>query len=401
MTLALGNAPYQKTLAASLLAAGMLRRVLRERAPYLDLEVLDPGPDGSLKLIKAFPFFQFITRGAWAIWRRLPEIVRPDPAAIVLANCWLRDQLMLPWVEPSSIFHACTAVYVDSLGRAKGQGAITLVEHAARHERHWRDAVSEERRRFGVDRASIHGFSDRLIRRMDRIFAACDRIVVSSEVARQSFVEMGYANKVEVIPTGVDHELFSPQQQTEEPPMFRVCYVGRVELVKGIGYLLQAWKRLALRHAELVLVGGVNPDMKSLLATYADSTVRLLGLLPQEEVAKCYRESSIFVMPSVNEGLAQVLLEAMASGLTAVATDLSGASECITSGKDGIIVPARNVDALADAILWCYRHRDEIQAMGKAARARIESQFTLGHYNQRQIALYRELAGGRTVLTAP
>jgi len=108
---------------------------------------------------------------------------------------------------------------------------------------------------------------------------------------------------------------------------------------------------------------------------------------------KTYRESDLFVFPSVNEGLAQVLLEAMASGLPVVASDLSGADDCITHGKEGFVVPARDVDRIAEAIVWCYQHRDETRAMGRAARARIESQFTLDHYNQRMIALYRRLAG--------
>ena len=94
----------------------------------------------------------------------------------------------------------------------------------------------------------------------------------------------------------------------------------------------------------------------------------------------------------MNEGLAQVLLEAMASGLPLVASDYSGAADLITHGKEGFIFPVRDVDRLAEAILWCYQHCDETQAMGRAARAKIESQFTLEHYNQRQIALYRSLA---------
>ncbi len=105
-----------------------------------------------------------------------------------------------------------------------------------------------------------------------------------------------------------------------------------------------------------------------------------------------YRESDLFVFPSVNEGLAQVLLEAMATGLPVVASELSGAQDCITEGKEGFIVAAREVERLAEAIRWCYEHRDETRAMGRAARAKIQSQFTLDHYNQRMIALYRGLA---------
>jgi glycosyltransferase involved in cell wall biosynthesis len=64
-----------------------------------------------------------------------------------------------------------------------------------------------------------------------------------------------------------------------------------------------------------------------------------------------------------------------------------------TVQKQGIIVPARDVKALADAILWCCQYPEESQAMGRAAQARVESGFTLEHYNQRVIALYRALGG--------
>jgi starch synthase len=196
-----------------------------------------------------------------------------------------------------------------------------------------------------------------------------------------------------VVPTGVDTEFFRPRARTtkEQRRVFRACFVGRVELAKGVGYLLQAWKRLSLANAELVLVGEVKPEMNSLLREYADASVRVTGILTPQELVKQYQESDMFVFPSVNEGLAQVLLEAMASGLAIVASDYSGADDCVSEGKEGFIVPVRDLDRLTEAILWCYRHPEETRAMGLAARARIESEFTLEHYNQRQIALYRAM----------
>ncbi len=397
VTLAMAQAPYQKTLASSLMDGHMLGCLLRVN-PDLSLEVLAPGADNSLEVTKRFPYFRFGARLLSAIWRRLPEEFRPRTAVPALASSWMADWLLQKWVGTSSIFHGPTGICLRSMRAAKRVGAITLVEHAARHPRHWRQVIEEESRHFGVDsRLVAHGFTDRRIRRMEQMFEECDGIIVPSAVARQSFIEMGYANKTAVVLTGVDHQTFSPVQdkddQDKDASVFRVCYVGRLELAKGLGYLLQAWKNLRLSGAELVLVGEIKPEMQGLLTTYADSTVRLTGELPQSKVAEWYRASSLFVIPSPNEGLAQVLLEAMASGLCVIASDLSGATECMISGKEGIIVPARDVGALADAILWCYRHQDEGQVMGKAARARIETQFTLDHHNQRVIALYRSLKG--------
>jgi len=388
VTLAVTHGPYQKTLATSLLRAGMLRRVLRSR-PFLEVE--EPGPDGSLGVIRRFPSRAFANRAFWGSLNRLPRRVRPEWPAIVAD--WLTDRLRSRWIPPCSVFHTMWGSHLASLRAAKRQGATTLLENPGCHFRRMNDVPAEEAQRFGLDPRQYRPPGVAVaVRRIEREYEFCDCIAVPSAVAHRSFVESGFGAKAFVVTTGVDTDFFFPPQPTQERSRFRVCYVGRLELAKGLGYLLQAWKRLGLREAELVLAGGVKPEMKSLLATYGDSTVRLTRWLPQDELAKFYRESDLFVMPSVNEGLAQVLLEAMASGLPVVASDLSGACDCIASGKEGIIVPARNVDALADAILWCYQHRDESREMGRAARARIESQFTLEHYNQRMIALYRSLA---------
>jgi glycosyltransferase involved in cell wall biosynthesis len=90
-----------------------------------------------------------------------------------------------------------------------------------------------------------------------------------------------------------------------------------------------------------------------------------------------------------------VLLEAMACGLPVIATDRSGAEDCVAHGKDGLIIPARSADQLAEAIWWCFRHRQELPGMGKAARRTVEQRFTRAHYEERQIEVYRSLANQR------
>jgi len=385
VTLAAGSPAYQKTLASSLLQAGMLRRLF-DQGPYLRIQ--EPDGNGSLRNIRKFRVYTFARRAAWAIWRRLPEPVRPVPPATITVS--VSDRLLANWITPSTIFHGRTGTCLICLRTAKRQGALTLVDNASRHPQHWKEAEQEEFQRFGVSDGS-GDVGESMMRRREQEFQFCDRIVVPSALARQSFAEMGYGEKTEVVPIGVDDHFFVPNCESR-PSIFRVCFVGRVELAKGLGDLLQAWKRLALPQSELVLVGAVRAHAKSLLATQGDSGVRLTGFLPPQSVLQCYRESSLFVLPSPNEGLAQVLLEAMACGLPVVASDMSGANECVTEGKEGFIVPTRNVDRLAEAILWCYQHQDELPAMGQAARARIESNFTLEHYNQRMIALYRKLA---------
>ena len=388
VTLGVGGAAYQKTLTTNLLQAGMLRRVMKT-GPRLEIQ--DPGPEGSLNVIERFPTMQFVNRALWGVWRRLPQILNlPQPATI---NVILVDELWSRWIPPCTIFHGWMGFSLASLQVAKRQGALALIENAGRHPRHWEQVAQEEYAHFDVPRAERRPLlGQRLVRRMEREYELCNCIAVPSSLAHHSFAEFGLGKKAVVVLLGTDTQFFSPPLRAEQSRLFRVLFVGRVELAKGIGYLLQAWRRLSLPNAELVLVGEIKREMNSLLRTYADSTVRTTGPQFPEQVAARYKESSLFVLPSANEGLAQVMLEAMSSGLPVITTNMSGAYDCMEDRKEGLIVPARDVDALADAILWCYRHPDESRAMGQAARARIESQFTLEHYNQRQIALYRRLA---------
>jgi glycosyltransferase involved in cell wall biosynthesis len=388
VALALGTDPYQQRLPAALLRHGMLRRVLRFGGG-LDLEVLDANEAGSLEPVKRFCGYELANRILWGAWRRLPG--RRHSQLPKVASTWLADRLAAKYVPATSIFHGLLGVCLACLRAAKGQGAITVLENPTLHLQDWQDGVMAECNRFGINPRNCDALLPRsLIDRARREYQLCDKIIVLSSVALRSFEQFGCADKTAVVWPGVDHLSFTPGFKPSPPRLFRACYAGRVEAAKGVGYLLQAWKRLQLTRAELLLFGEVKPEMESLLKGCA-ANVRLLGVLPAKELAQGYRESSVFVFPSANEGMGMVLLEAMASGLPVVSTDKTGAADFVSEGKEGFVVPARNVDALAERILWCYQHPEETMAMGRAARTKVEQQFTFAHFAERQIALYRSL----------
>ena len=391
VTLVANYVSYQKRLPETLLAAGMLRRLITFGSVA---EVQEPDDAGNLRVVKRFPWHNLAKRALWGSWRRLPGTGRSKLP--IAATVSMQDWLTAKWVSDCDIFHACTAVSLRSMAAAKRHGAITILENASMHPRHWQREVLAECKQFGIKPRNCDVvLPGPLIHRRELEYHVCDRIIVPSSLARKSFEEFGHEKKVEMMLRGVDHVLFAPRAAQEPRDLFRVCFVGRVELAKGVPYLLRAWKQLSLRNAELLLVGTVQPEIAAVLKEDGAENVRVMGWLPPAELAKRYRESDLFVMPSVNEGLALVVLEAMASGLPVIATDRSGAADVVEEGKEGFIVPARDIDALADAIQWCYRHREEAAAMGMAARAKVEAQFTLAHYESRVIRMYESLVGER------
>jgi len=218
VTLAVGTAPYQKTLAASLLAAGMLRRLLTS-GPYLEIQ--DPNGSGSLREIKRFPLNRIVNGVLWGAWRRLPKGLRPRSP--VMVTVVMKDELWSRWIPPCSIFHGWMGQSLGCLPAAKRQGARTLVEHAGRHAGDFHKAPWEECQRFNIKPSQYSPLlPTALIRRMEREYEICDRIVVPSNLARRSFAEFGLANKTIVVFPGVDEQFFSATPQQRDPQARRL-----------------------------------------------------------------------------------------------------------------------------------------------------------------------------------
>ncbi len=389
VTLSLGSQTCQMAVAARLQRDGALRRVLAFTA---GVEIFDPDGADGLKLIRRYRRYRLVNRLVCAAWNRLPRSSRARNMPIVASTAYA-DWLASRWVSPATIFHGWTGNCLACIKKARQYGSIIMIEQATMHPSDWQETVLKECATFGIRpkdcRANLPAT---LRRRMEREFKMADAILVPSLVARRSFERAGYAKQTVVVNAGVDHHFFSPPPRPAARDVFRVCFAGRVELLKGLPYLLRAWSQLGLAQAELVLIGEVSPEMHSIINKWAGSNVRTLGLLSPTALAAWYRSSHLFVFPSVNEGLARVIFEAMSCGLPVVATELSGAEDCITQGIEGNIVPARNVEPLAEAILWHYRNPEASAAMGIAARSRIERQFTLAHYVERVVGVYRTVA---------
>jgi starch synthase len=177
-------------------------------------------------------------------------------------------------------------------------------------------------------------------------------------------------------PYGVDSEFWTPGPTNKPSGPLRFIFAGQVSLRKGVPFLIEAWSKAALRDAELELVGSWE---------LAESKRRSLpaGVIwcrpcSREALRDRYRDSHVFVFPSFAEGLALVLLEAMACGLPAIASEASGGPEVIAGGC-GMVVPTGDLDVLIERLRWFDRHRDGLPAMSRAARAQAE-RYSWGNY---------------------
>jgi glycosyltransferase involved in cell wall biosynthesis len=236
-------------------------------------------------------------------------------------------------------------------------------------------------RRFALNGQKFKAAVARLVEGV--AFRAADQVVVTSEEAAKLLRADGpIAEKVALSPTYVDVDRFRAKEDYafDEP----VIWIGRLEAQKNILNLVRACQNIE-RPLHLVGVGSLEAEIQALAAD-GQTEVRLLGRIPNEELADLLRNYSIFALPSLHEGLPKVLIEAMAVGLVCVGSAIPGIVDLIEDGVSGYLIEGFEVEAIADRLAAAYAERDA--GRGRAARAVIEKTFSLERYVAREAALY-------------
>lgn len=310
---------------------------------------------------------------------------------------WLATETFDAWVcsrlEPCQVFHFLSSCGAHAQRVARDRyGAVTVCDKGSTHVLHQDAVLREEWARWGIRYRPP--FGPRLIERELQEYEESDIILVPSSVVYQSFVDRGISpQRLRKVPYGVSLTQFRPVRKEDD--VFRVLYVGVLNLRKGIPYLLEAVAPLRLPRFEVWLIGMPYSDCRPFLREY-EGTYRHLGYLPRESLYWYYSQASVFVLASVEEGLATVMPQAMACGLPVVATDRTGADDLFTDGVEGFIVPARDPAAIRDRILQLYRCPDLREEMSRAALLRVRQIRGWDAYGERVTEVYSELISGRT-----
>ena len=209
------------------------------------------------------------------------------------------------------------------------------------------------------------------------------------------------ANVLEVIGNGIDTRRFQPRPLEREalerdlglrPGKFRIASTGRLVSGKGFGDLLDAFAKLKIPNSELIIVGGniaqdISPYQAEFLAQAKSSGVAddVLVTGITDRVADYLNTCDVFVLPSYREGLPRSLLEAMATELPVVATDIRGCREAIIHGKSGFLFPPHDVTSLGNIIQDLSRSKELRKSLGESARERIVTCFDERDYVSKQV----------------
>ena len=234
--------------------------------------------------------------------------------------------------------------------------------------------------------ASISRRQSFLIRQASRF---AEHFVCVSEDSARFMLEQGVRpSRVKTILNGIDLTRFAFQGPCENGP---IVAVARLSPEKDVANLLRAAARVVLRypHARFEIAGD-GPCRAELTQLAADlqltDQVTFHGEL--HNIPALLARARLFVLPSQTEGISLTLLEAQARGLPVVATAVGGSPEVVEAGVTGLLVPSRDPEALANAMMTVFADSSLGERMGKAGRERMEKRFDIIKMTRQYEALY-------------
>ena len=187
-----------------------------------------------------------------------------------------------------------------------------------------------------------------------------DWILVPSKFVLNSLKEKELDKKAILMPFGVDLEKFIPGEKKDD--VFRVIFVGSNWERKGGPLLLDAWEKLNLKNAELIICG-VSEEMVG----DVEENVKI-GWVP--DLVMALQNSSIFCLPALEDGCPLATYEAMACGLPVIISENTGTKQHVTEGKDGFIIKPDSVDSICEVLEDLYTK--DVSKLGKRARKTVE-----------------------------
>lgn len=228
-----------------------------------------------------------------------------------------------------------------------------------------------------------------------KLFGISDKVTSVATSVSKELAEYGLNPKdVEVIGNGVDENLFCPVKNKGDERY--ILYTGRLSYRKGLFDFIECGIEVCEKHPDIKFkLTGKGPLLDKLKSIVADSGYKdrfeFLGYVDKSRLIELYQNATIFVLPSHYEGLPTTLLEAMACGQPVVATAVSGNLDVIESGKNGILVPIKSPDKMADAISRLLDNEGRMVELGLAARRTIEQRFTWDAISDRILQCYESV----------
>lgn len=259
-----------------------------------------------------------------------------------------QDNACIKYLDDADIFMYYNGSGLNASKKAKSKGKIVIAEAVNSHVQYQENLMKEEYESLNLQWQPFH--DKEKARRIEEYHIA-DYILMPSNFVKRSFIAAGFPeSKLIRVPYGFNQLTTNAEiEDSKKENTFTVLYVGSISVRKGLRYLIEAFRLLSHPNKKLVIVGPEsNPN--GLADIVIPDGVVFTGILKGQELEAAYKSASVFCLPSIEEGLALVLGEALSFGVPIIATENTGADDIIIDSEEGFIVPIRSSDAIAEKL---------------------------------------------------
>lgn len=303
-----------------------------------------------------------------------------------------QDWACRKFVKSCDVFLFYNGSGLASCKLTQQQGGIGIVEAVNSHVAYQEQLLRDEYKQLKLPWIPFHSLETQ--RRIAE-YELADYILLPSEFVKQSFIKRGFPeNKLLKVPYGFDQYQTSPKRIKAESGEFTILYVGSLSVRKGVRYLIQAFSNFQHPRKKLVLVGPKN-EHTGFDDLVIPANVVFTGVLKGDDLVKSYQAADVFCLPSIEEGLALVLGEALSFGIPIITTINTGASDIITNGEEGYILPIKDAAAILEKLQHFADCPYVLQEMREKAMEKAETLKGWDETGQRLIDTITSLPIGR------
>jgi glycosyltransferase involved in cell wall biosynthesis len=284
--------------------------------------------------------------------------------------------------------------YADAAFRMmEGSGLPRVLFQVHPNGKYLRELFQQEIEKVPEAKASLMEETEMspLFAHNDETFAQADAVLCASSFTQHSLAAAGSKAPAHVVGYGVDLDLFSARSNAPAAKPLTVGFVGALSQRKGARYLLGALAALPKGSVKLIIYTRTSVD-RDLIRGYEDVDVEIRGGLSDAQLAADLKRCDLVALPSIAEGFGLVILEAMACGVPVLCTTSTGGADFVVHRQNGLLIEPGSKVAIEQELAWALSHRDELFAMGQAARREAEKH-TWAEYRRKFFAAYCSAIG--------
>jgi glycosyltransferase involved in cell wall biosynthesis len=266
-------------------------------------------------------------------------------------------------------------------------GGIYFCDTGSSHVLYQQELLDDEYKSYNLN---YHKLDNRIVDRALQEYETSSYISTPSQFTFDSFAKYGLEKKLFLNPYGSRISQFYPSK-SKNYETFKVLFVAQINLRKGIFYLIEAFKKLKHPKKKLKIIGSISSDIKDLFLKSLTDEIEYVGIVNNLQLKDFYSEANVFVLPSIEEGLAMVMGEALACGCPVIATTNTGASSLFQDEKEGFIIPIRSSEHIYLKLQLLADSKDLQKKMSLAATALTKKINGWGDYGLRWVKKIKDI----------